>query len=115
MVVEGVIEAGVNASQFGPALSVELLAKGILDGIRGGRIRVVIETLKKVQGLGISLSVQFDSSAMELLGKECCQIVTSGQVEEAVESMEVLARNSFVTCLLLILVMYNHLFCMVEI
>ncbi|KAI9070467.1 hypothetical protein K1719_047570 [Acacia pycnantha] len=92
MVVQAVLDSGVNASQFAPAFSAELLANGIRVGIRAGRLRAVIDTLKKVQELGISLSARFDASAADLLGKDCCQIVIRGQLEEAVELMEVLSR-----------------------
>lgn len=94
MVVEAGIDSGLNASQFAPALSVELLAKGIQVGIRAGRLREVIDTLKKIQELGISLSARVDGSAMDLLGKDCHQIVMRGQIEEAVELMEVSSYQS---------------------
>ncbi|XP_028775969.1 pentatricopeptide repeat-containing protein At5g02830, chloroplastic [Neltuma alba] len=92
MVVEAVLDSGVNASQFAPAFSAELLANGIRVGIRAGRLRAVIDTLKKVQELGISLSARVYGSAGDLLGKDCYQIVKLGQLEEAVELMEVLSR-----------------------
>ena len=84
-----------EASQFVPSLNVELLAKGVLVGIRGRNVRAVIDTLKRVQELRISLSAHFDGHAMEIIAKECRRMVKCGHVEEAVEFMEVLARNSF--------------------
>ncbi|KAI4349215.1 hypothetical protein L6164_009835 [Bauhinia variegata] len=92
MLVETVIDSGMDTSQFVPALSVELLTKGIPVAIRGGSIRTVIQTLNVVQKLGISLSSLSDGPAKELLASECRRIVKRGQIEEAVEFMEVLSR-----------------------
>ncbi|KAI4300218.1 hypothetical protein L6164_033617 [Bauhinia variegata] len=90
--VETVIHSGLDASQFAPALSVELLAKGTLVAIRGGSVPTVIQTLNVVHKLGISLSSLSYGPAVELLARECRRIVKCGQIEEAIEFMEVLSR-----------------------
>ncbi|MED6211105.1 hypothetical protein PIB30_070353 [Stylosanthes scabra] len=83
-----------NASEFVPSLNAKLLAKEVLAGIRGRKVLSVIETLKRVQDLGgvSSLSSHFDGHAMDLVSKECRQLVKSGQLQEAVQFMEVLAH-----------------------
>ncbi|KAI9071188.1 hypothetical protein K1719_046850 [Acacia pycnantha] len=68
-----VLDSGVNASQFAPAFSAELLANGIRVGIRAGRLRAVIDTLKKFRSLGflclldLMRSLTFQLSIRELV------------------------------------------------
>lgn len=83
---EDPVDSGVN---------VELLAKLVVLGIRGRNVWTVIDTLKKVQGLEISLSAHLNASAMDVIAAECRRMVMSGHIAEAVELMEVLARNFF--------------------
>lgn len=92
-------------------MNVELLAKVVLLGIRGRNVQTVIDTLNKVQAPGISLSTHLDDSAMNVIAKECCRMVTCGHIEDAVELMEVLARN-FSIFRSLFLVMLIHPFCL---
>ncbi|XP_073222093.1 pentatricopeptide repeat-containing protein At5g02830, chloroplastic isoform X3 [Cicer arietinum] len=75
-------------------LNAELLANAVLMGIKGRNFRIVIDSLNKLQGIGngISLSTQFDESAMSVIAKECSFMVTSGHIQESVELMEVLSR-----------------------
>ncbi|XP_057438370.1 pentatricopeptide repeat-containing protein At5g02830, chloroplastic isoform X2 [Lotus japonicus] len=80
---EDPVDSGVN---------VELLAKLVVLGIRGRNVWTVIDTLKKVQGLEISLSAHLNASAMDVIAAECRRMVMSGHIAEAVELMEVLAR-----------------------
>ncbi|KAK7285109.1 hypothetical protein RJT34_19868 [Clitoria ternatea] len=75
-----------------PQVDAEVLAKVVLFGVRGNKVRTVIHTLNKVQDLGISLSSHFHGSAMNVIANECCRMVTCNHIEEAVEFMEVLAR-----------------------
>ncbi|XP_061366647.1 pentatricopeptide repeat-containing protein At5g02830, chloroplastic [Gastrolobium bilobum] len=84
--------ADVTSNLARESEDVELLANGVLLGIRDRNVRTVIDTLKKVQDLGISLSTHFDGSAMDIIAKECSRMVTCDHIEEAVELMEVLAR-----------------------
>jgi len=93
MIVESVILSGANAAKFGAGLSVELVAKGILTGLREGKVRTVTEALRKVQKLRLGPLKQADRSTMELLGVECHRIVKCGEVEEVVDLMEVLAGD----------------------
>ncbi|XP_075638048.1 pentatricopeptide repeat-containing protein At5g02830, chloroplastic isoform X1 [Castanea sativa] len=95
MIVETVIVSGADASQFVSALSVELVAKGITVGLREGKVRSVIEVLRKVEQLGVAPLKLFDGSTMELLGNEFYRIVQCGKVEEVVEFMEILAGFRF--------------------
>ncbi|KHN02376.1 Pentatricopeptide repeat-containing protein, chloroplastic [Glycine soja] len=82
VVFEDFIDSGV--------VDAELLAKVVLLGIRGKKVRSVIHALNKVQGRRISLSTHLNGS--DIIAKECCRLVTCSHVEEAVELMEVLAR-----------------------
>jgi hypothetical protein len=93
MIVESVVVSGANASQFVAALSVELVAKGISAGLKEGKVRSVIEVLRKVEKLGVSPLKLFDGSAKELLRNEFLRILQCGKVEEVVEFMEILAGN----------------------
>ncbi|CAK8543797.1 unnamed protein product [Lathyrus sativus] len=66
------------------------LANEVLLGIKGKNVRSVVESLNKLEGLGmVSLLAHLDAY---VLANECRQLVTSGHVEEAVELMEVLSR-----------------------
>lgn len=98
MIVETVIVSGADASQFVSALSVELVAKGISVGLREGKVRSVIEVLRKVEQLGVAPLKLFDGSTMEFLGNEFHRIVQCGKVEEVVGFMEILAGNCLYTC-----------------
>lgn len=93
MIVESVILSGANSAKFGAALSVELVAKGILTGLREGKVRNVTEVLRKVEKLRLGPLKLADGSTMELLGVECRRIVKCGEIEEVVDLMEVLAGD----------------------
>ncbi|GMY14673.1 pentatricopeptide repeat-containing protein At5g02830, chloroplastic [Fagus crenata] len=95
MIVESVVVSGANASQFVAALSVELVANGISAGLKEGKVRSVIEVLRKVEKLGVSPLKLFDGSAKELLRNEFLRILQCGKVEEVVEFMEILAGFRF--------------------
>lgn len=75
-------------------LNPETLANAVLVGIKGKNVRSVIESLNKAEGLGgVDLSAHLDAS---IIADECCQLVTRGHIEEAVELMEILPRNFLV-------------------
>lgn len=95
MIVESVVVSGANASKFLAALSAELLVQGILTCLRGGKVRTVIDVLKKVEKLRASALKLVNGSTTELLGIECRRLVKCGEVEEVVELMEVLAGNYY--------------------
>ncbi|WJX79229.1 hypothetical protein P8452_62368 [Trifolium repens] len=81
-VLHGTLDSDVDA---------EVLANAVLMGIKDRNVRIVIDTLNKVEeGLGeISLSTHLDASS---IANECCHMVSCGHIEEAVELMEVLSR-----------------------
>ncbi|KAG4916295.1 hypothetical protein JHK87_053852 [Glycine soja] len=83
VVFEDFIDSGV--------VDAELLAKVVLLGIRGKKVRSVIHALNKVQGRRISLSTHLNGS--DIIAKECCRLVTCSHVEEAVELMEISIRE----------------------
>lgn len=88
--------SGVEPSQFVAALDVQLVAKGISGIIRERKVWNVVQVLRSVENLGVSALKLFDVSAMKVLGSECRLIVKSGEVEEVVELMEILAGFRFV-------------------
>lgn len=83
---EDAIDSGVDA---------EVLAKMVLLGIRGNKVRSVVHTLNRVQDRAVSLASHLNASSIDAIAKECCRLVTCGQIEEAVELMEILTRNYF--------------------
>jgi hypothetical protein len=87
-VLHGTLDSDVDA---------EVLANAVLMGIKDRNVRIVIDTLNKVEeGLGeISLSTHLDASS---IANECCHMVSCGHIEEAVELMEVLSRNFSIFC-----------------
>ncbi|XP_022972661.1 pentatricopeptide repeat-containing protein At5g02830, chloroplastic isoform X1 [Cucurbita maxima] len=95
MVVESVVVAGVEPSQFAAVLAVELVAKGISRCLREGNLWNVVQVLRKVEELGISAVGLCDESAVESLRRECRRISKSGDLEELVEFMEVLSGFGF--------------------
>ncbi|KAG2690319.1 hypothetical protein I3843_09G177600 [Carya illinoinensis] len=95
MIVESVIVSGANTSKFLAALSSELLVQGILTCLRWGKVRTVIDVLRKVEKLRVSPLKLANGSATELLGIECRRLMKCGEVEEVVELMAVLAGFRF--------------------
>lgn len=93
MVVESVVVAGVEPSQFGAMLAVELVAKGISRCLREGKLWSVVQVLRKVEELGISALGLCDESAVESLRRDCRRMAKSGELEELVEFLEVLSGN----------------------
>lgn len=93
MVVESVVVAGVEPSQFAAVLAVELVAKGISRCLREGKLWNVVQVLRKVEELGISAVGLCDDFAVESLRRDCRRIAKSGELEELVEFMEVIAGN----------------------
>ena len=91
MVVESVVVAGVEPSQFGAMLAVELVAKGISRCLREGKVWSVVQVLRKVEELGISVLELCDEPAVESLRRDCRRMAKSGELEELVELMEVLS------------------------
>uniref|UniRef100_A0A9I9CG11 PROP1-like PPR domain-containing protein n=1 Tax=Cucumis melo TaxID=3656 RepID=A0A9I9CG11_CUCME len=91
MVVESVVVAGVEPSQFGAMLAVELVAKGISRCLREGKLWSVVQVLRKVEELGISALGLCDESAVESLRRDCRRMAKSGELEELVEFLEVLS------------------------
>lgn len=85
--------SGVEASRFASSLSVELVAKGISECLHEGKLRNVVDFLRKVDELGVPPLKLIDGSAMELLGRECRRILKCGEVEELVALMEILAGS----------------------
>uniref|UniRef100_A0A2P2LLR8 Uncharacterized protein MANES_08G001800 n=1 Tax=Rhizophora mucronata TaxID=61149 RepID=A0A2P2LLR8_RHIMU len=95
MVAESVIASGVEASRFFAALNLMAVAKGLLQSLREGNVRSVVEVLKKLELSGVPSLKLFDGVAMELLKKDCLRLVNSGSVEEIVDLMEALAGFCF--------------------
>ncbi|CAJ1895422.1 unnamed protein product [Sphenostylis stenocarpa] len=83
VVIEDAIDSGVDA---------EVLAKMLLLGIRGKKVRTVVHTLNRVQGGAVSLAAHLNGSSIDAIAKECSRLVTCDHIEEAVELMEVLTR-----------------------
>ncbi|KDP29059.1 hypothetical protein JCGZ_16448 [Jatropha curcas] len=95
IIAESVIASGVEASQFVAGLNVVSLAKGISKNLGEGNVESVDEVLRRVEKSGIPPSKLFDGVAMELLRTECVRIVNSGNLEEIVGLMEILAGFGF--------------------
>ncbi|KAK9291150.1 hypothetical protein L1049_009338 [Liquidambar formosana] len=95
MIAETVLVNGFEPSRFVASLNVGLVSRGISGVLREGKIWSVVEVLRSVEKLGISALGLFDGSAIKMLAKECRRIVDCGEVEEAVELMEILAGFRF--------------------
>ncbi|GKV30121.1 hypothetical protein SLEP1_g38977 [Rubroshorea leprosula] len=95
VVVETVIDSGVNASHLGAMLNVELVSKGVSRNLLERKAESVVEALKKIERVGIAPVKLVDKGALELPKRECRRLVDCGQVEEAVDLMEVLAGFNF--------------------
>ncbi|GAB4833720.1 hypothetical protein Ancab_031968 [Ancistrocladus abbreviatus] len=97
MIVESVLNYGLfRPSEFGQLLNLKLVLGGIIKGLREGRIRsVVMEMLGGIGKLGIDVLGLFDGSAMELLKREYDRVLSDGNVEEAVQLLEILAGFEF--------------------
>lgn len=96
VVVESLAVSGVEASRLKSALRAELAAKeGVSDSVFLGdrNVRSFVRLLGKLDELGFPLLEIFDGSAMELIRRECRQILKCDQVEELVELFEVLSGN----------------------
>lgn len=96
MVVDIVFSSGVDGFlRFGKLLDLELVMVGVVKGLREGRIKSVVGVLGCFSQLGIDVLRMIDDSAVELLKRECVKIVKNGNLEEAVELMEILAGFRF--------------------
>lgn len=95
MISESIVASDSDPCKYASLLNVELVSAGISEAIRRGRLRSVVEMLSSIERLGISPSAVFDGRARESTRRECCRIVKSGDVKEAVDLMEILAGFSF--------------------
>lgn len=96
MVVENVLSSAVGGdSDFGGLLNLEIVMKGIVKGLKEGKLRSVVGLLGCFPQLGIDVLGLFDGSAMELLKRESLLVVNNGNLEEAVELMEAMAGFGF--------------------
>lgn len=93
MVVETVVASGANASRFASMLSLEFVSKGVALSVQEGKVKCVVEVLKKVEKLGVSPLKVVNRSGLDSLKREFQRILGSGEVEEAVDLLEDLNGN----------------------
>ncbi|XVF07975.1 hypothetical protein REPUB_Repub06bG0185400 [Reevesia pubescens] len=95
MIVEMVVDSGVNAERFASMLSFEFVSKGVSLSVQEGKVKHVVEVLKKVEKLGVAPLKLVDGFGLDSLKKEFQRILDSGEVEEAVELLEILRGSQF--------------------
>ncbi|PPD92329.1 hypothetical protein GOBAR_DD10733 [Gossypium barbadense] len=95
MTVEMVVASGVNASRFASMLSVELVSKGIASSVQEGKVKSVVQVLRKVEKLGVAPLKLVNEFGLDSLKREFQRILGSGEVEEAVDLLEALRDFQF--------------------
>ncbi|TYI33097.1 hypothetical protein ES332_A04G108600v1 [Gossypium tomentosum] len=95
MTVEMVVASGVNASRFASMLSVELVSKGIASSVQEGKVKSVVQVLRKVEKLGVAPLKLVNESGLDSLKRGFQRILGSGEVEEAVDLLEALRDFQF--------------------
>ncbi|KAL1105547.1 hypothetical protein V6Z11_D04G140400 [Gossypium hirsutum] len=95
MTVEMVVASGVNASRFASMLSVELVSKGIASSVQEGKVKSVVQVLRKVEKLGVAPLKLVNEFGLDSLKREFQRILGSGEVEEAVDLLEALRGFQF--------------------
>ncbi|KAG8500903.1 hypothetical protein CXB51_002911 [Gossypium anomalum] len=95
MTVEMVVASGVNASRFASMLSVELVSKGIASSVQEGKVKSVVQVLRKVEKLGVAPLKLVNEFGFDSLKREFQRILGSGEVEEAVDLLEALRGFQF--------------------
>ncbi|MBA0866659.1 hypothetical protein Goshw_023258 [Gossypium schwendimanii] len=93
--VEMVVASGVNASRFASMLSVELVSKGIASSVQEGKVKSVVQVLRKVEKLGVAPLKLVNEFGLDSLKREFQRILGSGEVEEAVDLLEALRGFQF--------------------
>ncbi|OMO73470.1 hypothetical protein COLO4_27102 [Corchorus olitorius] len=95
MIVETVVASGADSSRFVSMLNVEFVSKGVALSVREGNVKSVIELLKKVEKLGVPPVKLIDGFGLDSMKGELRRIVGSGEVEEAVDLLEILRGFQF--------------------
>ncbi|XP_010558288.1 PREDICTED: pentatricopeptide repeat-containing protein At5g02830, chloroplastic isoform X2 [Tarenaya hassleriana] len=87
--------SGANVSRFASMLDFDLLARGIWLNLQQGKIECVIQTLPKLETVGIPPLDLIDESSVKLMRKLFRGMVNSGEVEKFVGLVEILAGFQF--------------------
>ncbi|XVE76256.1 hypothetical protein DITRI_Ditri12bG0157600 [Diplodiscus trichospermus] len=95
MIVEMVVASGANASRFASMLSLEFVSRRVALSVQEGKVKSVVEVLKKVEKLGVASLKLVDGFGLDALKREFQRILGSGEVEEAVELLEALRGFQF--------------------
>ncbi|XP_022742977.1 pentatricopeptide repeat-containing protein At5g02830, chloroplastic [Durio zibethinus] len=95
MIVEMVVASGANPSRFASMLSLEFVSKGAALSIQEGKVKCVVEVLKKVEKLGVAPLKLVNGFGLDSLKREFQRILGSGEVEEAVDLLEALRGFQF--------------------
>ncbi|KAK6244772.1 hypothetical protein QUC31_011181 [Theobroma cacao] len=95
VIVEMLVASGVNAPRIVSMLSVQFVSKGVASNVQEGKVKSVVEVLKKVEKLGIAPSKLVDGFGLVSMKREFQRIVGSGEVEQAVDLLEALRGFQF--------------------
>ncbi|CAI0472457.1 unnamed protein product [Linum tenue] len=95
MIIESVAASGVDASDFVSLLALKPVGEGILQNLRDGNVRSVLEVFREVERLGVSPAKLVDEVSVELFQRECGRILKCQELPEIVEFMEILAGLGF--------------------
>lgn len=94
MIAESVVVSGVKPSEFVTLLNVKLVSAGIHRMLNEGKLESLIEVLKSVKKLGLSVVELFDKFAIKALRQECrCLLLKCGEALEIVNLMDTLKRK----------------------
>ncbi|KAL0338387.1 UNVERIFIED_CONTAM: Pentatricopeptide repeat-containing protein, chloroplastic [Sesamum angustifolium] len=97
MVADGLVAAGVEPSELLALLNAQKVSSGIARVLGEGKLNDVLEMLfSGVGNLGIQPVQLFDGVALESLKGECSRLLKSGEVEQLVSLMEMLAGFQFI-------------------
>ncbi|KAL0309776.1 UNVERIFIED_CONTAM: hypothetical protein Sradi_5919900 [Sesamum radiatum] len=92
MIADGLVAAGVEPSELLALLNAQKVSSGIARVLGEGKLNDVLEMLFSGVGkLGIQPVQLFDGVALESLKGECSRLLKSGEVEQLVSLMEMLA------------------------
>ncbi|KAK4396303.1 40S ribosomal protein S23 [Sesamum angolense] len=97
MIADGLVAAGVEPSELFALLNAQKVSSGIARVLGEGKLNDVLEMLLSGVGkLGIQPVQLFDGVALESLKGECSRLLKSGEVEQLVSLMEMLAGFQFI-------------------
>ncbi|KAK4419153.1 Pentatricopeptide repeat-containing protein, chloroplastic [Sesamum alatum] len=97
MISDGLVASGVEPSELLALLNAQKVSSGIARVLGEGKLNGVLEMLfNGVRKLGIQPVQLFDGVALESLKAECSRLLKSGEVQQLVSLMEMLAGFQFI-------------------